>query len=214
MTATEKTYRELIDLPDVVLVMEKVQQQIEQENQKRADFHDLVHENMKAEFINGEIIMHSPVKSRHWIAVTNLTTFLNYHVLKNNLGLVGSEKVMIHLTRNDYEPDVVFFGMEKATNFTPTQMLFPAPDFVAEVLSDSTEKKDRGIKFRDFEAHGVQEYWIIDPEAESVEQYLLSDKKEYILQQKLVQKGVLKSSAVEDFDIEISILFNLKKLSK
>ena len=117
MTATEKTYRELIDLPNVVLVMEKVQQQIEQENQKRADFHDLVHENMKAEFINGEIIMHSPVKSRHWIAVNRLAAYMTVHVDTNNLGLVGSEKVMVHLTRNDYEPDVVFFGMEKAKNF-------------------------------------------------------------------------------------------------
>jgi Uma2 family endonuclease len=40
------------------------------------------------------------------------------------------------------------------------------------VLSDSTERHDRGVEFRDFEAHGVGDYWIIDPEQEVLEQYL------------------------------------------
>ncbi len=53
-------------------------------------------------------------------------------VNKNNLGEVGAEKVMIALTRNDYEPDISFFSKEKASKFTDDQMLFPAPDFVVE----------------------------------------------------------------------------------
>jgi len=42
------------------------------------------------------------------------------------------------------------------------------------VLSPSTEKRDRGIKFRDYELHGVGEYWIVDTVAESVKLYLLA----------------------------------------
>lgn len=55
-------------------------------------------------------------------------------------------------------PDVVFFKKEKADLFSPNQTLFPTLDLVIEVLSDSTEDKDRGIKFQDYEAHEVMEY--------------------------------------------------------
>jgi Uma2 family endonuclease len=89
------------------------------------------------------------------------------------LGRVGTEKVMIALTRNDYEPDLVFFSKEKAEKFTEEQMLFPAPDFVVEILSKKTASKDRGVKKEDYAAHGIQEYWIIDPVRQQIEQYIL-----------------------------------------
>ena len=54
-------------------------------------------------------------------------------------------------------------------------MKFPVPDFAVEVLSDITEFRDRGVKFQDFEAHGVGEYWIVDAAAEIVEQYVMRD---------------------------------------
>lgn len=43
-----------------------------------------------------------------------------------------------------------------------------APDFVAEVLSPSSEGRDRGIKYRKYKNAGVKEYWMVDPEAETV----------------------------------------------
>ena len=47
-------------------------------------------------------------------------------------------------------------------------------DLVIEVLSDSTEDKDREIKFQDYEAHEVMEYWIIDAENQVLEQHILT----------------------------------------
>lgn len=81
--------------PDIVLLMDEVRAMLEQENKKRVKFRNLIHENVSAEFINGEIIYHSPVKRRHWRISTRLTTRLGNHVEKNNLGEVGVEKVMI-----------------------------------------------------------------------------------------------------------------------
>jgi Uma2 family endonuclease len=68
---------------------------------------------------------------------------------------------------------VCFFDNAKASTFQPEQMIHPAPDFVVEILSTSTEARDRGIKFEDYAAHGVREYWLVDPEGETLEQYLL-----------------------------------------
>ncbi|NJO03328.1 MAG: Uma2 family endonuclease [Bacteroidia bacterium] len=110
--------------------------------------------------------------------------------------------MLINFPRNNYEPDIVFFGQEKSKDFTPDQMLFPAPDLVVEVLSESTQENDYGIKFEDYQHNQVPEYWIIDPDAQSVEQFLLQDEK-YVLYQKLAKSGTLKTNTVPGFAIEL-----------
>lgn len=104
---------------------------------------------VKAEFINGEIVLHSPVKKRHFSVTDLLSSLLSFYVRINKLGRVATEKAMIALTRNDYEPDLVFFSKEKYDTFTDDQMLFPAPDFVVEILSKKTAARDRGLKKQD-----------------------------------------------------------------
>jgi Uma2 family endonuclease len=85
-------------------------------------------------------------------------------------------------------------------------MKFPAPDFIAEVLSDSTEANDRGVKFDDYAAHGVREYWLIDPESRVVEQYdLMGDV--YGLRLKL-NAGLLQSRVIEGFEIPVGAIFD------
>lgn len=68
-------------------------------------------------------------------------------------------------------PMCVFFRKEISDQFKPDQMQFPAPDLIVEVLSPSTMERDPGIKFKDYALHGVQEYWIVDPESQTIEQY-------------------------------------------
>ena len=46
--------------------------------------------------------------------------------------------------------------------------VFGAPDFVLEVLSPSTARKDRFLKMHKYALAGVREYWIIDPMNEKV----------------------------------------------
>ena len=85
-------------------------------------------------------------------------------------------------------------------------MQFPAPDFVVEVLSPSTAAIDRGIKFTDYAAHGVGEYWIIDPDAQTIEQYVLNDRA-YELMIK-ARSGEIASVAVAGFSIPIRAIFD------
>ncbi|MGB3848331.1 MAG: Uma2 family endonuclease [Tunicatimonas sp.] len=131
---------------------------------------------------------------------------LSTYVDVPRLGFIGIEKILISLTSNDYEPDVCFFSTEKAQHFAEDQMKFPAPDLVVEVLSASTEARDRGVKFSDYEAHGVMEYWIIDPERETIEQYLLANGS-YELRLK-AGDGSLRSQAVPGFTISVRAVFN------
>jgi Uma2 family endonuclease len=50
-----------------------------------------------------------------------------------------------------------------------------APDLVIEVLSPSTVRHDRIVKFRKYQRAGVREYWIVDPETQSIQACVLEN---------------------------------------
>lgn len=203
-------------MPNVAILAERINSALAEERKKREHFYEIIEENKKMEFINGEIFFHSPVKKQHNSVTKLLCGLLNPFVIKNNLGFVGVEKILISLTRNDYEPDICFFGNSKAKDFHNRQVQFPAPDFIVEVLSELTEKHDRETKFQDYAAHGVQEYWIIDPETEVIEQYILRGEEYELLLKS--GNGIIQSIAVEHFIIPIRSVFdeneNLKFLTE
>ncbi len=120
------TVEQTLEMPDAALFMRKVQSALEAESAKRRHFYEIVEENKKMEFINGDIIFHFPVKLQHNSATKLLCKLVDTFVAKNKLGFVGIEKIMISLTRNDYEPDICFFGNDKAKNFKRKQVQFPS----------------------------------------------------------------------------------------
>lgn len=199
-----------MESPSAPSIIASVQVRLETERRRREQFYADIDDDMKIEFINGEILAHSPVKKEHTDATLFLVQLLNPFVLLAKLGFVGIEKVMSSFTRNDYEPDVVFFGKEKSTTFKKGMWKYPPPDFAVEVVSEGTEARDRGIKFDDYAAHGVAEYWIIDPIEETVEQYFLQKDGRYKLHLK-ARRGIIESRAIEGFSIEIRAIFDEKE---
>ena len=202
----EPAVQELLNSPKLALHVGTFTRVLEEERQKREYFYNEVAEYEKAEFINGEIIVHSPAKKRDTEAGKRLLHLLDLYVQMKDLGFTGYEKVLITLTRNDYEPDLCFFRKETAQALTPDQMKYPAPDFIAEILSPSTAARDRGIKFEDYAAHGVGEYWLLDPETEVVEQYVLEEGR-YALRLKS-GSGEIESVMIEEFLIPVKALFD------
>ena len=199
------TLDQLWQAPDLRTLLDEAEQKWQAEQRRRHEFWADVDENVKVEFILGEIIYHSPVYGRHWMASTNISTELLPYVKKHKLGKVAYEKVMVRLTRNDYEPDICFWNTEKAANFQPRQSAFPPPDFIVEILSDSTRDRDYGIKMTDYALHGVQEYWIVDTEQESIEQYVLEGNS-FRLAQKL-KDGLLTAETIPGFSIQVKAVF-------
>lgn len=192
--------------PDLKGISDSLQAMLKEEARLREEFYNTIDEDDKAEFINGQVIMHSPVKLEHAEVSGALSSLLRYYVIKNGLGKVFTEKIMVQLSRNSYEPDIVFFKKETAQNFNAGQMLFPAPDFIVEITSPSTEKNDRGIKFEDYALHNVTEYWIIDPADKTVEQYLLVNNT-YTLEFK-GKNGSITSKAIKGFAIDVKAIFS------
>jgi len=202
----DATLEQLTRSPKLSLYYQRIHDLLADEQQRREAFRRMIKESDKAEFINGEMIIHSPVKSRLAKVSFNLAELFSLFVKQRALGWVVHEKVMISLTRNDYEPDICFFRKDVADQFAPDQMEFPAPDLIVEVLSPSTEHVDRGVKFEDYAAHGVSEYWIVDPEIETVEQYVLSAEA-FELRIK-ARSGSIASAVVAGFEIPIRAIFD------
>jgi len=192
--------------PDLPRIAQTINETLANEQVLRERFRRELTSSVKAEFIAGETIKHSPAKTKHLRATRKLLGLLDAHFQRQQLGEVFSEKALICLAHNDYEPDVVFFEKSKADLFTDDQMEFPAPDFIAEVLSESTEHCDRGVKFDDYADHGVAEYWIIDGDEAAIEQYRLEGTR-YKLAQKVVQ-GSIESLIIPGFRIPVAAIFD------
>ena len=208
----EALLERLMEAPDLQILIDKAQKKLWQEKKKRMEFYEWLTDEAKAEFINGEIVVHSPVVRAHLDASDFLSRILSIYVSHKKLGKISVEKALVSLTRNDYEPDICFWGNEKAATFTEDMMHHPAPDFVVEILSKGTAKRDRGVKFEDYAAHGVQEYWIIDPQNKTIEQYLLRDNemREFILKQKAGEKNTIESPVITGFLIPVKAIFDEK----
>jgi Uma2 family endonuclease len=155
--------RKILKSPRLPFYLEEIEQFYSAEQKRRQEFYNAITESEKVEFINGKKFMQSPAKNKHLEISSNLLLLLKTYVVKYDLGIVHVEKAMIACKRNDYEPDLCFFKKDKSDKFDKNTMIFPPPDLVAEILSKSTEKRDRGIKFIDYAINGIPEYWIIDP---------------------------------------------------
>lgn len=190
-------------LPEIADVL---QRQVAEERRRRIRFYEEMNPSQKVEFIDGEVIGQSPARNSHLNVTLNISQLLTAYVRKHRLGEIKVEKCLCVFPRNDYEPDIVFFGLEKAAKFAEDTMKFPIPDFIVEVLSESTEARDRGVKFEDFAVHGVGEYWIVDAEQGVVEQYLLKDNT-YALAAK-TGSGEIRSKVVSGLVAPVSAFFD------
>lgn len=197
---------ELLKEPNAYFLLQEAHVALEDEKARRIAFYNDITEQEKVEFINGEIIVHSPVMKRHNTASLLLARLMSIYADIHQLGFVGIEKIMITLTRNDYEPDICFFRKEKSESFKEKQTLFPAPDFVIEILSEGTKDRDRGVKFKDYQAHQIEEYWIIDPDHQTIEQYHYEEGQYELLLKS--SEGNIKSLVMTGFQIPIQSVFD------
>jgi Uma2 family endonuclease len=196
----------LLDSPALPKLVEAGRKVLDREQKLREKFYEDITPEHKWEFIQGEVIRQGPAMKRQMLATDRLFSIMDAHVRLKNLGIVHIEKAMTCFPRNDYEPDISFFGLTKARLTGPDTLKFPIPDLIVEVLSPSTTARDRGIKFQDYALHGVAEYWIIDPVAESVELYRLAG--EVYPPAERQTEGLLCSDAIAGFEIPVRTIFD------
>ncbi|GHT70142.1 hypothetical protein FACS1894110_21070 [Spirochaetia bacterium] len=80
-----------------------------------------------------------------------------------------------------------------------------APDLVIEILSPSTARHDKVVKFNKYQEAGVREYWIVDPDTQSVQACVL-EKGRYILSS-YDDTGTAPITALPDCEIDLRTVF-------
>ncbi len=206
MSTHEQMLAEIRRSPRLPEIVDELQADLRKENERRKQFYQEMTPDEKVEFIDGEVLLHSPAKLMHLTVTKWIAVLLNTYVDLHELGVVAVEKCLVVFPRNDYEPDVVFFSNAKAASLSPDTMKFPVPDLVVEVLSKSTQDRDRGVKFEDYQNNGVGEYWIVDADRGLVEQYVLVGET-YELRMKSAT-GLLQSQVIQGFATEVSAFFD------
>ena len=111
---------QLYSSPTLPEELEELSRMLTEERGRRLEFYADITPEHKWEFINGQVILHSPALNRHLFACKRLMRMLDSFVATNRLGVVHTEKAMCSFPRNDYEPDIVFFGSAKAGVFGPS----------------------------------------------------------------------------------------------
>ena len=81
-----------------------------------------------------------------------------------------------------------------------------APDFIIEILSTSTKDKDAGPKFYKYFSRGTKEYWLVDPEEQTIDVYefIPNAKKLKALLERFTFEDKVKSHVLEGLEIDFS----------
>lgn len=127
-----------------------------------------------SQLVEGELIMSPSPHWRHQKISRRIQGVIDRYLLDHDIGeLFNAPMDVILNERNVYQPDVLFFRYKGKAKLGQ-RCIEGAPDFVVEILSDSTAHLDTGRKLGIYAASGVNELWTIDPEAKEVAVYDLS----------------------------------------
>ncbi|NJD69099.1 MAG: Uma2 family endonuclease [candidate division NC10 bacterium] len=123
------------------------------------------------ELIDGEHYMTPSPSERHQRISFNITHHIATHLDERPLGRLYAAPFDVVLSKTDVvQPDLLFVSSARSSILT-AQNVQGAPALIVEILSETTRKTDEIVKRKLYERFGVQEYWIVDPELETIKVY-------------------------------------------
>lgn len=151
----------------------------------------------RAEWVDGEVIVVSPASWIHAKLSRLLIGLLGEYVERKQLGeVVGTEFTVRLNSKRRRIPDVLYIANDRLPNLRPKHLEGP-PNLIIEVVSDDSVDRDWRTKYQEYEASGVDEYWIVDPLYQRLEAYALSADKTY--QRVMPRDGKVVSGIVPGF---------------
>ena len=140
-------------------------------------YQDYLHmpEDKRYELIEGEFFMMPSPKEYHQRILINLGAILYNFTKVNKIGNVYVAPFDVVLSDEDVvQPDIIFVSKERKKIITKDNIK-GAPDLLIEILSPNISYRDREIKRKLYFKYGVREYWIVDPEEQTVEVLSLTE---------------------------------------
>ncbi len=126
-------------------------------------------EDERYELLDGDLMMVPAPNLKHQKVQRRLGQRLSQFIEERDLGEFFYAPCDVYLSdSNVVQPDLLFVSREREHLLSDGQKVRGAPDLVVEILSPSSEDTDRGAKHKLYGRHGVTEYWLVDPIAETV----------------------------------------------
>lgn len=141
------------------------------------DVQQLADDGHRHEAIEGELYVTPAPTPRHQEIVLRLALRLEAILAEPGRGRVFVAPIGVEFqdSGEGVQPDIVFVSSSGAAKVEEAGIV-GAPDLVVEVLSPGTAQRDRGVKRKLYERHGVEQYWIVDPEARTVEAWTFGER--------------------------------------
>lgn len=112
---------------------------------------------------------------RHQAVSLKIAAGLLRHIEERKLGCVFQAPCNLILSgRIVVQPDIVFVGWKRKHIIRRTN-LYGVPDLVVEITSRATRDTDLKAKKKIYARHEIPEYWIVDPENDSMETLVWSE---------------------------------------
>jgi Uma2 family endonuclease len=171
------------------------------------EFLDWCDEDTWAEWVDGEVVMVAPASRRHQEVFGFLSNVLSVYAQIRGLGIVLAAPFQMHLAdlHRGREPDLIFIAKEHEHLLKETYLDGPA-DLVVEIVSPESRLRGRGEKRVEYEAAGVREYWLLDPERKEADFYRLDERGRYRLIEPDAQR-IYRSQILPGFWIKLDWLW-------
>lgn len=149
---------------------------------KPATYADLlaVPEPLIGEILDGELHTQPRPSARHALIASDLGAALIEPFRRGRGGPGGwwiIDEPEIHLGADVLVPDLAGWRRERLPTVPDRPHFDLVPDWVCEILSPSTARKDRVVKLPRYAIHGVRHAWLIDPAGGTLEAYELQEQR-------------------------------------
>jgi Uma2 family endonuclease len=135
------------------------------------DFVNFPDDGKRHEIIDGEHYVTPSPNTKHQIVVVSLLTSIGAYLGQRPIGHVFTAPFDVVLSDLDVvEPDLLYISRDRLEILTKAHVR-GAPDLVVEILSPGTRRTDEITKRKLYERVGVQEYWVVDPELDTIKVY-------------------------------------------
>ena len=159
------------------------------------------------ELLDGELLMTPAPNLKHQSVQVRLGRRLGQFIEEHALGEFFFAPCDVVLSDTDVvQPDLLFVSREREHLLSNGDNVRGAPDLVVEILSPGTADRDRGYKRALYARHGVTEYWLVDPAAETVWIHCLRDGA-LVVAHTFGREQTLRSPLLAGFELDLDNVF-------
>ena len=164
-------------------------------------------EDTWAEWVDGEVIDLMTATNWHQGIVSFLSALLQFWIEAHEGGRVFVAPFLMRLRSrpSGREPDVLYIAPENLGRLQDVYLDGPS-DIVVEVVSPESRRRDRDVKFFEYERAGVREYWLIDPDNQDAEFYRRDDTGVF-RRVPVEDDGIYRSAVLAGFGLDVNWLW-------